>query len=221
MKKIYRAILLIFAIAAMMMISSMAMSVSWDSFSKAIFEGINVTPTLCTGTLTYTLSFTSDNPTITIDGHVYQVLWIQGFYAVSSKSTSELYAGGVDILGSDDKPSWTWDTSPNTNKNYESPNYFYVAGWNAQGNDNRLTPEKGSMNFTYTQLSSPSDASIILGLHIGYYDDINQTNVTKCFIPDNTYNDTPQLPEFPASLLAIISTPILGISSLIRRRVNR
>ena len=217
MKKIYRATLLISAIAAMMMISSMAMSVSWDSFTKAIFEGINVTPTLCTSTLTYTLSFTSDNPTITVDGHKYDVSWVQGFYALSSNGTSELYAGGTDILNSD----WTWDTNPNTNNKYESPNYYSVAGWNAQGNSDRLTIAKKSMDFTYTQLSSPSDASIILGLHIGYYDDINGMYVTKYFIPDNTYNNTPQLPELPTSLLAIIGTPILGISSLIRRRVNR
>jgi hypothetical protein len=185
-----------------------AFSASWSSFSDAIFTGITASPVFATNVVTYNLSVGAA-PMITIGSNTYSVVWVQGFYALSSDGVGTFYAGGSDItIGG---LTWKWDTSPNIS----SPNNYVVAGWSAQGSAPRLTPGNNK-SFSYSAFQIPQNNSVILGLHVGYLDSGTQQNVTAFFKPEN-----PVVPEASASLLGGIGAPLVGIMAFARRRFGR
>lgn len=200
-------IILILAAVLFMTIGVSAVAMDWSSFGEASFNGITASPDFTSGILTYTLSI-SGTPTITIGANTYDILWVQGFYALSKNGTSKFYAGGNNIDVSD-KTAWKWDTNPNV----DSPNNYIVAGWSAQGENNRIFPGHGQ-SFSFTNFDVPVDTTIILGLHVGYYDNGELKNVTAFF----KEGDTPHAPELPTPLLAGLGGTMLLMVGSIRRR---
>lgn len=212
MFSILRRSCIIFSVA-MLLASAGAYAESWSSFKFADFTGISATPEFSTGKMMYNLAL-SHSPTITFDGKTYNISWIQGFYALSSNGINTFHAKGANILDDKGKAIWTWDTSPNN----DSQNNYVVAGWRSQGNNGeRITPDS-NMSFTYTDFVT-NNTSIILGLHVGYYDAGAVSVVTKFFKPNNT--PPPSVPEAPASLLVALGGPLMGAISLIRKRFAR
>ncbi|MCE5323862.1 hypothetical protein LLG46_11185 [bacterium] len=212
MLNILRRSWLVFAVA-LITISTSAYAESWSSFKDASFTNVSITPSFATDTMTYTVSLAS-SPMITIAGITYNISWIQGFYALSSDGISTFYAGGSNIVDPTNSKNilWKWDTTPNAS----SPDDYIVAGWSAQGTEDRILPGNDK-SFTYTDFQIPMDTSVILGLHVGYVNNGQQTVVTAFF--KETENTS--VPEAPASLLVALGGPMIGVASLLRKRFSR
>ncbi|MHB9036414.1 MAG: hypothetical protein ACYC64_07085 [Armatimonadota bacterium] len=199
---------LVMALVILIAASTAAFSQSWNSFSEASFTGITVSPAFATNVLTYNVSLGAA-PTITISGNTYNVVWVQGFYALSADGVQEFYAGGSNITSGGN--TWKWVANPNIG----SPNNYVVAGWEAQGNPARITPGNNK-SFSYTHFQIPQNVSVILGLHVGYWNAGTQENVTARYKPGN-----PEVPEASALLLGGIGAPFLGMAAMARRRFGR
>ncbi|MHB9036415.1 MAG: PEP-CTERM sorting domain-containing protein [Armatimonadota bacterium] len=202
----------ILAVAMTAGVNAPALCASWHAFNEANFSGISISPAFAWNTLTYNLSLGA-TPTITVDGDILDVKWVQGFYALSSNGLNTLYAGGGNIV-SGGKTTWKWDTSPNDS----SPNNYLVAGWSAQGNNDRLLLGE-SRSFSYTQFQMPGNTPVMLGLHVGYFSECTQKNETAFFMSDGS--ETPQVPEPPTSLMLGIGGLGFTAAGLVRRRFGR
>lgn len=179
-----------------------AEAASWSSFTPAILEDIYVTPPLADGITAYTLSLGS-NPTITLDGNTYPVLWLQAFYAVGDTAQTV-----VDGTPAGNSLGWTWEakTSPGD-----------IAGWHGDG-QSRLYPTQ-SGQFNYGTLTVYNGA-VAVGVHAGY--DIGGGTVVTAFHTDTMQPPPPpnnDIPEFPASSLAAMGS--MAMAGLLRRIRSR
>lgn len=145
-----KIIILILAAVLFVTMGIDAVAMDWSSFSNASFGGVTASPEFASGTLSYTLTL-SNTPTITIGSNTYDLVWIQGFYALSEDGVSTFYAGG-DNITVNGKTAWKWDTSPHI----DSPNQYVVAGWSAQGENPRLYPGN-NLTFNFTDFDIPVD----------------------------------------------------------------
>ncbi|MEN6356252.1 MAG: hypothetical protein ABFD83_04120 [Armatimonadota bacterium] len=215
MLNVLRKVLLVCALT-LLIVSTGAYAESWTSFKYAEFDGVDITPAFATDTLTYTVAFSDIiQPTITIGGIEHDIAWIQGFYTLSNNGINTFYAGGDNIVDPANPKNvlWKWDTNPNIS----SPNNYVVAGWSAQGTEDRIVPNTVNDNksFTYTDFML-NGTSVIYGLHVGYYDEGQEKNITAFYKPTGNV-----VPEVPASVLFGIGGPMLGAVSLLRKRFGR
>jgi len=127
----------------------------WNAFLPATWSGVDITPSLSDGVLSYTLSLGA-SPTITIDSTTYPVDWIQLVAALSNDGNTTFQAtdGG-------NSQGWDFSTMPHNGTD------FTVAGFGGTGSD-RLYPGD-SMTFAFGVLDSDG-APLIEGFHVGYGD---------------------------------------------------
>jgi|GEM_PF-1814003 len=136
---------------------------SASSFTSAKFTGVYLDQVFQDDLLSYTLTLA---PNATVNG--LAIDWVQGFYAIGDGS-SYFTATAPKTYGKSGDPSgWSWGSSGSSKK---SGNLIKVAGWSGDANKLRLFVSSNglvSKTFTFGSLDIPTNASVLLGLHIGY-----------------------------------------------------
>jgi len=180
--------------------TSMAFAESESSFKSAHLTDIYLTPSMKSGTTSYTLDFGS-KPMITLaDGNSYDIDWIQAFYAVSVVDNYTFTATeGASSLG------WNWNTQKGKGKDDGT---VLIAGWDTTGGNRLGIHDKKQGTFTFGSLTFDS-GKVVPGLHISYGNGLK----TDWF----TVNNLQPVPEL-STLTAAIGVLSPGLIFLRRKK---
>lgn len=175
-----------------------ASAASWSSFTAATFTNIALSPSIASGTTSYTFGLL---PGAQVDG--MDVDAILGFFVVGDPQSSTFTATGSDDTG------WNFDSKTNPG---------YMAGWEATG-AGYFVPVNGSKTLSFNSFTINSGGAIA-GFHLRYTDVTGASNTA--YFKGNagpSTNENPVVPEPSALALGLLGGSGAAVLGAMRRRL--